>query len=262
MNELQTQTTQLPETLPELARFALIGREKLVAVKAEIRAIDKVGLAKEVREQKLKEGQDIADAVLDAEVRIGELMAKVPKNQVGRPSKNIDTDVENLPTKSEVIQEAGFTPKQVERFQTLAKNPDIVEEAKAEARRNDDIVSRSAVLKKITDQKLKPLREEKNRELREAKKRHEEYVDTKTETIVSFADASQDKRDMHILSAEFISRLSKILMDISALGVNSKTEQEIDDLVSGDFDPGLTRTGLLIAERSLSSIRSAVERRL
>ena len=114
MNTLQTHTTQLPETLPELAKFALIGREKLVAVRAEIRAIDKVGLAKEVRQQKLKEAQDIADAVLDAEVKIGELMEKVPKNQVGRPSKNNDSGVDNLPTKSEVIRDSGFTPRQVE----------------------------------------------------------------------------------------------------------------------------------------------------
>lgn len=35
--------------------------------------------------------------------------------------------------KYETIKEAGFTPKQVERFQTLAKHPEIVAQAKAEA---------------------------------------------------------------------------------------------------------------------------------
>lgn len=105
----------------------------LDAVRAEIRAIDKLELAQEVREQKLREAQDISEAVLDAEVKIGELMAKVPKNLVGRPSKIIDTAVDNLPTKAEVIRDAGFTPKQVERFQTLAAHPEIVEQAKAEA---------------------------------------------------------------------------------------------------------------------------------
>ena len=61
----------------------LVGREKLVAVRAEIRAIDKVGLAKEVREQKLQEAQAISEAVLDAEVKIGELMRSVPKATKG-----------------------------------------------------------------------------------------------------------------------------------------------------------------------------------
>lgn len=152
MDELVTQTMQLPDNLPDLAKFVLIGREKLNAVRASIRAIDKVGLAQEVREQKLHEAQDIADAVLDAEARIGELMAKVPKNQVGRPPKNNDSAVDILPTKSEVIREAGFTPKQVERFQTIAKHPEAVEQAKEEARTKDEIVTRSAVFQKIKEQ--------------------------------------------------------------------------------------------------------------
>ena len=79
MNELSTTTKQLPDTLPELSRFALIGREKLNAVRAEIRAIEKVGLAREVHEQKLKEAQEIAEAVLDAEVQIGKLTAELPR---------------------------------------------------------------------------------------------------------------------------------------------------------------------------------------
>ena len=146
-------SNNLPATLPELSKFVLVGREKLVAVRAEIRAIDKVGLAQEVREQKLHEAQDIADAVLDAEVKIGELMAKVPKHQVGRPIKNNDTAVDNLPKKSDVIRKAGFTPKKVERFQTIAKHPEAVEQAKAEARENEEIVTRSAVLHKIQEAK-------------------------------------------------------------------------------------------------------------
>lgn len=61
MNELATVNKQLPDTLPEIAKFSLVGREKLAAVRAEIRAIEKVGLAKEVLEQKKTEAQEIAD---------------------------------------------------------------------------------------------------------------------------------------------------------------------------------------------------------
>lgn len=145
----------LPETLPELSRFVLIGREKLTAVRAEIRAIDKVGLAKEVREQKLREAQDIADAVLDAEVRIGELMERVPKATKGNQytGKMVPDSGVAHQTKTEVIREAGFTPKQVERFQTIAKYPEAVERAKAEARENDEVVTRSAVMRKIEEVK-------------------------------------------------------------------------------------------------------------
>lgn len=142
----------LPTTIDDLSKFVLIGREKLVAVRAEIRAIDKVGLAQEVREQKLREAQDIADAVLDAEVRIGELMSKVPKKQ-GFASSIRCNDAPNVETKKEVIERAGFSTDQVKRFETMAAHPEIVEQAKAEAREKEEIVTRSSVLDMIHEQK-------------------------------------------------------------------------------------------------------------
>lgn len=152
MNDITTRNDYLPATVTELSKFVLVGREKLNAVRAEIRAIDKVGLAQEVHEQKLREAQDIADAVLDAEVRIGELMAKVPKASGGdRRSESFKNDsiVEFEKPKSEVIADAGLTQKQVERFQTMAAHPEVVEQVKAEAREEGRIVTRESVLKEI-----------------------------------------------------------------------------------------------------------------
>ena len=84
-------------------------------------------------------------------------MAMVPKAKGGQPfheKHTNDTAVESRPKlKTEVIKEAGFTPKQVERFQTLAKHPEIVAQAKAEARENEDIVSRSLVLNMVKEHK-------------------------------------------------------------------------------------------------------------
>lgn len=151
-NAVSQRSESLPTTLDELSRFVLVGREKLNAVRAEIRAIDKVGLAQEVRQQKLREAQEISEAVLDAEVRIGQLMAKVPKRQ-GFASAIRDSGVANADTKEAVIEQAGFTPKQVQRFETLAAHPEIVEQAKAQARENEEVVSRTAVLNMIKDEK-------------------------------------------------------------------------------------------------------------
>ena len=146
MNELTITNGNLPANLEDLSKFVLVGREQLVAVRAAIRAINKVGVAQEVRKQKLKEGQEIGEAVLDAEVRIGELMREVPKAQGKRTDiKPTDTAV----GKYEVIEKAGFTPKQVERFETLAAHPEIVAQAKAEARENDTIVTRADVLEMV-----------------------------------------------------------------------------------------------------------------
>jgi len=172
MNEITQVNRQLPTNIEDLSRFVLIGREQLVAVRAAIRAIDKVGVAQEVREQKLREAQEISEAVLDAEVRIGELMAKVPKGSGGdRRSEVFKTDTGvHFETKAEVIERAGFTPKQVQRFETLAAHPEIVAQAKAEARENDDIVSRSLVLNMVR-QKKKEEEQERAREAIEEEQR-------------------------------------------------------------------------------------------
>ncbi len=156
MNEVAIRPDyELPANIDDLSRFVLVGREKLVAVRAEIRAIDKVGLAKGVREQKLHEAQLISEAVLDAEVRIGQLMRDVPKADNGGANqyRAKDPAVGKKQSKRQVIEESGFSKTQVQRFEELASHPEIVEQAKAEARENDDIVSRSLVLNMIKNQK-------------------------------------------------------------------------------------------------------------
>ena len=53
------------------------------------------------------------------------------------------------PTKLQAVEALGFTPKQAERFETLADHPEEVAQAKAEARENDDLPTRTAVLSLI-----------------------------------------------------------------------------------------------------------------
>lgn len=262
----------LPATLEDLSKFVLVGREKLIAVKAEIRAIDKVGLAKAVREQKLQEGQALSEALLDAEVRIGQLMREIParpgyrrdlqptdsgvarlncsefegsekiktdsgvdfekapeiselkvsnpdgsdKRDVGQsitpeiitPLKEETSETKSesrepktsVKTKADVIKEAGFTPKRAERFQQLAEHPEIVEQAKQEARENDDIVSRSLVLNMIKGEKRKAERQEAITEQLSKPKtsRHIDIFTTDKKYRVIYADppwSYNDKQD-------------------------------------------------------------------
>lgn len=128
-------------TRKQASQYELMASHPDVAVRAEIRAIEKVGLAKEVREQKLHEAQLISEAVLDAEsaykVRIGQLMQSVPKASGGdRRSEDfkIPTVGSFEKTKKKVIEESGFSKTQVQRFEELASHPEIVEQAKAESR--------------------------------------------------------------------------------------------------------------------------------
>lgn len=154
MEELEVRHDNLPATLPELSQFVLIGREKLASVKAEIRAIQKVGLAKEVLEQKRAEAQEIAELVTLSEVQLGRMLKEIPKTSGGTNQYNKDeksTKVEK--SKMETTKELGFNRRQVSEFQRMADHEDIVHAAIAEAKENDDVVSRRAVMKKIEEVK-------------------------------------------------------------------------------------------------------------
>jgi hypothetical protein len=86
MNKLAKRPITLPENIEELKKFVLIGRDKLISVRAYIRAMDKLGVAKAVREQKREEANMLAGALLDAEARMGELLPppKSKRNDLGQ----------------------------------------------------------------------------------------------------------------------------------------------------------------------------------
>lgn len=161
MNEIILKNKSFPTTIEDLSKFVLIGREKLISVKAEIRAIDKLEVAQEVRNQKKEECSLLGEALLDAEARIGDLLKQIPKTSGGdRNSENFKkcstahfeeikilcSTTPNPKTKKEVIQDLGFSIDQAKRFETLADNKDLIEQVKQEARENDDIPTRTRVL--------------------------------------------------------------------------------------------------------------------
>lgn len=176
MNELTITQSNIPANVEDLSKFVLVGVEKLKAVKAEISAIKKLGLAKEVHEQKLKEAQNINDAVQLASVQIGKLLNAMPKatknnnpsgkvkettqnrsvSNLGKPkSESNDGDRQIAKTKTEAVKELGFSKDQVSRFQQMAEHEDIVKEALAEAKEKNDIASQSAIMNKIKKEKKK-----------------------------------------------------------------------------------------------------------
>jgi len=99
-----------------------------------------------------KTGQDLAGALLDAEAKIGEMLKELPSTQGAR------TDIEPISSgadksKMQTVKELGFSQDQSERFQTLAENTDIIEQVKAEAKENDDLPTRTEVLRRVNQGK-------------------------------------------------------------------------------------------------------------
>ena len=115
MNDLVVTKNNIPVTMEDLSKFVLVGTEKLKAVKAEIAAIQKIGLAKEVYEQKKLEAQEIAEAVQLASVQVGKILNSMPKASGGdRRSENFKKlhDQHFETTKAESVANLGISSRQ------------------------------------------------------------------------------------------------------------------------------------------------------
>lgn len=138
-NAITKSGNNLPATLEELNTFILIGKQRLIAQKAKIRAIEQARMAVAAHEAALSDAQDMADILLDAEVRLGEILEAIPRSyplgSAGQ-TKTLPPDI---------------TKAQSHQAQTLSKHPEIVEQAKAEARENGEIATATRVYHLIKD---------------------------------------------------------------------------------------------------------------
>lgn len=204
MNDLTTRTTQLPDTVEDLSQFVLVNEERVQALRAQIRAIKKAKLAKDVYEQKLAEAQEIATVTIEAAQKMGELLKEIPK-AAGRPSENSSSHSEKL--KSEAAAELGFNRNQVSDFQRMADHPDVVRMVIDKAIESGDIVSRSAVMKQIRElQANKRALEEQNEMLRR------QVVEPKVsvvEKVVAPPDYETAKQEAKNAKADFKSLLKQ-----------------------------------------------------
>lgn len=147
MNDIIKRKETLPDTIEDLSRFIMIGKEQLKAYEARLKAVGHAGFAKDVRDQKLGECQDMATALLSAEARLGDLLEEIPKkytiSSVGgtnRPQRE-----PSLPP--------GITKKQSHYAQEISRNRDLIQETIDRAIEKDEIPRRTDVLKAIHKKK-------------------------------------------------------------------------------------------------------------
>lgn len=164
MNEItKYSNAQLPDTLEDLTQFVLVGKAKLQAYMLKLQTVNKLSVAQEIRDQTLKETQEVSNALIAAEQRIGELLLAIPK-QAGRPSENSSTRVEKLKTKTETIKEMGYSKDEASDYQKMAKNPKIVQKVIDEAIANGEVVTKASVMREIKFYKDRISNLEKNAE--------------------------------------------------------------------------------------------------
>ena len=146
MNEIVERKTNLPDTIEDLTQFVLVGKAKLRAYMLKLQTVNKLSVAQEIRDQTLKEAQEVSTALIAAEQRIGELLLAIPK-QSG--ASNFSRDVEKLKTKTETVKEMGYSKDEASDYQQMAKNPEIVQKVLDDAIEKGEIATKTQVMKEI-----------------------------------------------------------------------------------------------------------------
>lgn len=133
----------------------IVAQEKVKAVKAEIRAIQKLNLAQEVYAQKMEEQRRLQEVILLAYQRMGEITREMPTAQGARTDKELSpaSGTKFEKPKKQVFQELGFTKNQVSRMEQMAAHPDIVEEVIAESQAGQTEATQGEVLRRIKEQR-------------------------------------------------------------------------------------------------------------
>lgn len=239
MNELAAyQRSDLPAKPTDLAKFMIVAQEKVKAVKAEIRAIQKLNLAKEVYAQKMEEQRRLQEVILLAYQRMGEITREMPKASAGRHSKEIGfTNGTNLEKpKGQAIRELGFSKPQVSRMEQMAAHPDIVEEVIAESQAGQAEATQGEVLRRIKERgniiNLSEVRQERfDQDMTQ--------IDDDYEVIKEFHVAIHSPLKLPVSNSEVVAALMRathslsdlFTHDLDALGEAIRKLQEIQILL-------------------------------
>lgn len=204
MNELITHTAQLPDTIEDLTQFVLVGKSKLNAYMLKLRTVNRLSVAQEIRNQTLEETQELANALIAAEQRIGELLLAMPKASGGDHGNQYtggkNPDVGNFAkSKTETIKEMGYGKNEAADYQQMAKNPEIVRKVIEEATANGEVVTKAAVMKQIQQAK------------EEARKEAQQQINGLAETIK--AQSKREAREEVEAELKALRQTNKVLKE-------------------------------------------------
>lgn len=145
MNDIITSgQTMLPETIEDLTQFVLVGKAKLQAYMLKLQTVNKLSVAQEIRDQTLKEAQEVSNAVIAAEQRIGELLLAIPK------ASGQYAESENRPaSKNTIVTQMGYSKDEASDYQQMAKHPEVVQKVLTDALANGEIVTKASVMREI-----------------------------------------------------------------------------------------------------------------
>lgn len=155
--KLAKQSNLLPAKIDELVPLSFIGQAAVSFYRQKIKLMDQLKMTEAQRKATLSDGQDAGEMLLDIETRIGELAKEEGRVPV---STSKDTGRFEKSGKAKKAERLGIERNRFQNAQKIAANPKIVEKVKAQAKANEDIPTKTAVLAEIRYQKEKKRREE------------------------------------------------------------------------------------------------------
>ncbi len=161
--DLVRKSGTLPAKLDELVPLSFIGSAAVKFYKAKVEAMKQLGIAEDQRAATLRDGQDAGECLLRIEARIGELA----KSEERAIPKGAGTGRGFRPTgRAPKHERLGLAETRMRRAQEIHSHPEAVERVIAEARENEDIPTKTAVLNKIKAEKEEKKRKEYERALK------------------------------------------------------------------------------------------------
>jgi len=142
ISDLAVSEPQLPDNVDDLRQFILVTQEALNIYHTKLNAVNRLNVAQAVRKQTLEDGQKVGAALLWAEAKLGEILASQTSH--GGSLKGAKGAPRSLPE--------GVTHKQSHYAQQLAGHKNLIEETIKDAVEDEDIPTRTTVMRKIKDQ--------------------------------------------------------------------------------------------------------------
>jgi len=147
--ELAKRKGGLPVKLEDLVPLSFIGQAAVSFYRSKIKLMDQLKMTESQRKVTLKDGQDAGEMLLDIEARIGELAEK-EERATTLPVRGVRQGRGMKPSgKPPKHERLGVSEKHMHQSVAIHKHPEIVERVKAQARENEDIPTRTAVIATI-----------------------------------------------------------------------------------------------------------------
>jgi len=144
--------------IEKLTPLSYVGHEAVRYAKGINKKLDKLPLTLEQKKRWLADAQEMGEIVIDIEARIGELLP--PPEETYKESTRIIPDNTGKITSKKVLPD-GIDNHKAYIARQIKNHPEIVEEVKREAKENDDIATKTAILNRIRYEREKERKENK-----------------------------------------------------------------------------------------------------